>query len=145
MWTSRHVTYVHTDEEVAVSGGGNGCLQQKDHRLVDGRPPGSELGDRCVEMALHRRRPAAGLMVHSDRGVQYACQDYQGVLARNQLVCSMSRRGNCYDNRDHRKLPRNAEDRMGLSRKRYATREEARRSILSSSRCFTIASGGIPH
>ena len=47
VWTS-DITYVHTDEGWLVSGGGNGCLQQKDHRLVDGRPPGSELADRCI-------------------------------------------------------------------------------------------------
>ncbi len=56
----------------------------------------------ALEMALHRRRPAAGLMVHSDRGVQYACQDYQGVLARNQLVCSDESPRELLRQRDHR-------------------------------------------
>ncbi len=82
----------------------------------------------ALEMALHRRRPAAGLMVHSDRGVQYACQDYQGVLARNQLVCSMSRRGNCYDNAITESFHGTLKTEW-VYHERYATREEARRSI----------------
>ena len=81
-----------------------------------------------MEMALHRRRPAAGLMVHSDRGVQYACQDYQGVLARNQLVCSMSRRGNCYDNAITESFHGTLKTEW-VYHERYATREEARQSI----------------
>jgi putative transposase len=52
----------------------------------------------ALRMAVMRRRPPAGLIHHSDRGVQYASAAYQAVLARHGLVCSMSRRGNCYDN-----------------------------------------------
>ncbi len=53
---------------------------------------------RALEMALRRRRPAAGLMHHSDRGSPYASEDYQRVLAARGVACSMSRRGNCLDN-----------------------------------------------
>ena len=49
-------------------------------------------------MALVRRRPFQGLLHHSDRGSQYASGDYQDVLAAAGIVCSMSRRGNCWDN-----------------------------------------------
>jgi transposase InsO family protein len=49
-------------------------------------------------MALKQRRPLAGLLHHSDRGSQYASQDYQTLLTRHQFQPSMSRRGNCYDN-----------------------------------------------
>jgi putative transposase len=48
--------------------------------------------------ARHARRPPAGLLHHSDRGVQYACGDYRQALAAAQMICSMSRKGNCYDN-----------------------------------------------
>ncbi len=51
-----------------------------------------------LDMALVRRRPLHGLLHHSDRGSQYASGDYQQVLAAAGLVCSMSRRGNCWDN-----------------------------------------------
>jgi transposase InsO family protein len=53
---------------------------------------------RALEMALTRRCPAPGLLYHSDQGSPYASEDYQTALATGGLVCSMSRRGNCYDN-----------------------------------------------
>jgi putative transposase len=52
----------------------------------------------ALGMALARRRPPQGLLHHSDRGSQYASGDYQRVLAQHGIVCSMSRRGNCWDN-----------------------------------------------
>jgi len=52
----------------------------------------------ALGMALARRRPAAGLVHHSDRGSQYASGDYQRLLAQHGIVCSMSRRGDCWDN-----------------------------------------------
>ena len=52
----------------------------------------------ALKRALRQRQPAKGLMHHSDRGVQYACHDYTAALAAAGIVCSMSRRGNCYDN-----------------------------------------------
>ena len=52
----------------------------------------------ALGMALARRRPPQGLLHHSDRGSQYASGDYQKVLAEHRIVCSMSRRGDCWDN-----------------------------------------------
>ncbi len=52
----------------------------------------------ALRMALERRRPAAGLVHHSDRGVQYASESYRTALAANGLIPSMSRKGNCWDN-----------------------------------------------
>jgi transposase InsO family protein len=52
----------------------------------------------ALEMALKQRRPPAGLVHHSDRGVQYASAAYRQVLARAGVIPSMSRPGNCYDN-----------------------------------------------
>ena len=52
----------------------------------------------ALEMALGRRGPAAGLVHHSDRGCQYAADAYQRVLRAHGVVCSMSRKGNCWDN-----------------------------------------------
>src|SRR5437016_5802676 len=49
-------------------------------------------------MALGQRRPAATLIVHSDRGAQFASAAYRQVLSSHRLVASMSRKGNCYDN-----------------------------------------------
>jgi putative transposase len=53
---------------------------------------------KALEMALQRRCPAVGLLHHSDQGCTYASEDYQDRLAARGLICSMSRRGNCYDN-----------------------------------------------
>ncbi len=52
----------------------------------------------ALDMALKLRNPPAGLLHHSDRGSQYASRDYQAMLATYELLPSMSRRGNCYDN-----------------------------------------------
>ena len=52
----------------------------------------------AFQKALWRRRPSSGLLVHSDRGVQYASADFRNLLKNNQFVQSMSRKGNCWDN-----------------------------------------------
>ncbi len=52
----------------------------------------------ALDMALQQRRPPAGLVHHSDRGVQYASAAYRQRLAQAGVIPSMSRRGNCYDN-----------------------------------------------
>jgi len=53
---------------------------------------------RALDAALKRRCPDSGLMHHSDQGSPYASEDYQTVLEAQGITCSMSRRGNCYDN-----------------------------------------------
>ena len=52
----------------------------------------------ALHMALWRRKMPRGVTVHSDRGSQYCSKAYQRMLRRNHLVCSMSGKGNCYDN-----------------------------------------------
>jgi putative transposase len=58
----------------------------------------SSLVKEALQQALALRRPAAGLLHHSDRGLQYASSAFQALLASYQIVPSMSGRGNCYDN-----------------------------------------------
>jgi transposase InsO family protein len=53
---------------------------------------------KALDMALKRRCPDVGLLHHSDQGCTYASEDYQAVLEAHRITCSMSRRGNCYDN-----------------------------------------------
>ena len=53
---------------------------------------------KALDMAVRRRRPAPGLIHHSDQGCTYASKDYRDALTRHAIVCSMSRRGNCLDN-----------------------------------------------
>jgi putative transposase len=71
-------------------------------RLVVGWCVSMSLGHEGVLEALYRaiwrRRPPAGLMIHSDRGVQYCCDAFRKAIADNRFVQSMSRKGNCWDN-----------------------------------------------
>jgi putative transposase len=53
---------------------------------------------KALEMAIKRRCPDAGLLHHSDQGSTYASEDYRRSLGAHGITCSMSRRGNCYDN-----------------------------------------------
>ena len=52
----------------------------------------------ALEMAVSRRLPGEGRMAHSDRGSQYARDHYQRLLEQHGITCSMSRRGDCWDN-----------------------------------------------
>ena len=58
----------------------------------------SALATSALEMAILKRVPDQGLMVHHDRGSQYAGHKYQELLEKHEIVCSMSRKGNCWDN-----------------------------------------------
>jgi transposase InsO family protein len=57
-----------------------------------------ELALKALRMAIRQRQPGTGLLSHSDRGSQYASHDYQALLNTYGIVCSMSRKGNCWDN-----------------------------------------------
>lgn len=52
----------------------------------------------ALNMVLLRRGKPTGVIVHSDRGSQYCFEDYQKILRKYGLICSMSKRGDCYDN-----------------------------------------------
>jgi putative transposase len=71
-------------------------------RMVVGWALSSSLSTEMVLTALKRglrnRRPGARLVIHSDRGVQYASRDFRKVLEKHQFVQSMSRKGDCWDN-----------------------------------------------
>ena len=58
----------------------------------------TELCTKALENAVMKHRPPKGLMHHSDRGSQYCSKDYQEALKTNGMICSMSRKGNCWDN-----------------------------------------------
>jgi putative transposase len=88
----------------------------------------ASLCSEAMQMALKRRRPGPGLLHHSDRGVQYACQDYQLLLAGNGITCSMSRRGNCYDNAVMESFFGTLKREL-IHHESYATRQQATCSI----------------
>ncbi len=58
----------------------------------------SDLAKRAILSAIEQRQPDKGLLAHSDQGKEYYASDYQAVLTEHQMVCSMSRKGNCHDN-----------------------------------------------
>jgi putative transposase len=79
-------------------------------------------------MALKHRKPGKGLLHHSDRGVQYASEAYQGVLAEHGIEPSMSRTGNCWDNAVTESFFSTTKREL-THHETYATREEARGSL----------------
>jgi len=52
----------------------------------------------ALNHAIIRRQPSEGLLHHSDQGSQYAANDYQKLLKDHQMICSMNRKGDCWDN-----------------------------------------------
>lgn len=80
-------------------------------------------------MAIWRRRPASGLIFHSDRGSQYCSNDFQKMLTAHGMLSSMSRKGNCWDNSVAESFFGSLKtERVFFSN--YITREEARRDIV---------------
>lgn len=82
----------------------------------------------ALKMAIHRRQPSKGLIHHSDRGIQYACDDYRTILEENQMVSSMSRKGNCWDNAPMESFFSTLKTEC-IRGKVYLTRSQARREI----------------
>lgn len=84
----------------------------------------AELVIEALTMAWFRRKPAAGLLHHSDRGSQYASLAFQAKLAEYGMTCSMSRKGNCWDNAPTESFFNSLKNER-VHGTRYTTREEA--------------------
>jgi putative transposase len=82
----------------------------------------------ALRMALRQRRPSPGLILHSDRGTQFASTAYRQVLAEHGLLASMSRKGNCYDNAFIESFWSSLKYEL-VYHHRFATRAEARSAI----------------
>lgn len=101
-------------------------------RMVVGWSMGERL-DRSLTLdalstAVGRRNPGPGLIHHSDRGSQYASHDYQAALAKHEMCCSMSRKGDCWDNA----VAESFFSTLKIERvhhRLYRSRDEARRDI----------------
>lgn len=87
-----------------------------------------ELTVDALSMAVTHRRPAEGLMFHSDRGVQYAAELFREKLKGNKMIQSMSRKGNCWDNACAESFFATLKTEEVFHRL-YKTRDEAKRSI----------------
>jgi putative transposase len=82
----------------------------------------------ALKSALLQRNPGSGLICHSDRGSQYASGDYQALLTKAGAVCSMSRKGNCYDNAPVESFFASLKREL-IHRRSFATHEEARSAV----------------
>lgn len=81
-----------------------------------------------LEIALRNRKPDSELILHSDRGSQYASQRLRNILKENNITQSMSSKGNCYDNAPTEAFFSTLKREL-VYRERYKTREEAKQSL----------------
>ena len=87
-----------------------------------------ELVMAALHMSIKQRKPSSNLLLHSDRGSQYASELYQTLLKRNGILCSMSGKGNCWDNAVMESFYRTLKVEL-IYQRNYETRIEARRDI----------------
>ena len=83
----------------------------------------------ALQMAIDRRQPEPGLIVHSDRGSQYASEHFGRLLRKHEFLASMSRKGDCWDNAPMESFFRT----LKVERvywKDYQTREEAKKDLI---------------
>jgi putative transposase len=127
VWVS-DITYVPTDE---------GWLYLAGHKdLFNGEIVGYAMGERItknlVSQSLFRavaaKRPAEGLIHHSDRGSQYCSYEYRELLGQFEMKSSMSRKGNCYDNAPMESFWGTLKQEL-VHHRRYRTRQEAIQDI----------------
>jgi putative transposase len=90
----------------------------------------AELATSALLMATQRQRPGAGLIQHSDRGIQYACGDYQAALTEAGIIPSMSRRTNPLDNAPMESFFHTLKTEL-VHHRTYATRDEAKRDLFA--------------
>ncbi len=90
--------------------------------------PHTDLVLQALLAAVWRRKPKAGLLLHSDQGRQFTSQDWQSFLKAHGIVCSMSRRGNCHDNAAMESFFQLLK-RERIKRKIYNTHDEARSDV----------------
>jgi len=89
----------------------------------------------ALSMAVAQRRPPIGLLHHSDRGCQYASRAFRGLLSAHGMVCSMSRRGNAYDNAPMESFFGTLKQER-IHRASYATRDQARTDVFEYIEAF---------
>jgi putative transposase len=122
------ITYIPTDEGWLYLAGVLDLCSRKIVGWSMAEHLRAELPADALSMAVARRCPDAGLLHHSDRGVQYACDDYQHLLKSHGMAVSMSGRGDCWDNAAMESFWSTLKNEL-VHHERYETREQARRSI----------------
>ena len=122
------ITYIRTDEGWLYLAG---ILDLYGREVV-----GWAMGERmtrklvidCLRQAKTRRGDLRGALLHSDRGVQYCSKDYQKMMELSGITCSMSRKGNCWDNAPMESFWGKLKQEW-LNDKRFRTREDAKRAV----------------
>jgi len=122
------ITYIRTDEGWLYLAAIEDLFQRKIVGWAMDRTMTTQLVLNALIQARMRFNPAAGLIHHSDRGSQYASHEYQHVLKNYQMVPSMSRKGNCYDNACMESFFGTLKREL-IYNYRFKTRAEARQAI----------------
>lgn len=122
------ITYIATEEGWLYLAGVMDLCSRKIVGLAMGDRLEASLAVEALKMAIAHRKPKAGLVHHSDRGVQYASDDYRKVLKDYKMKSSMSGKGDCWDNAAAESFWSTLKTEL-VHHRRYATREEARQSI----------------
>jgi len=95
----------------------------------------SRIAQDALDMAVRSRLPEERLIHHSDHGIQYACKVYQEMLKKRGMVCSMSKKGDPWDNSVAESFFCTLKKEL-VYRKKFATREQTRREIFNSIEVF---------
>jgi len=126
-WLS-DITYVPTDEGWLYVA----CILDLYGREVVGLAISERMTKKlvidCLKQANIRRNNPGGVLIHSDRGSQYCSNDYQKQLAKSGHICSMSRKGDCWDNAPMESFWGKMKQEW-LNDKRFRTREDAKRAV----------------
>jgi transposase InsO family protein len=122
------ITYIPTDEGWLYLAGVMDLGSRKIVGWSMAEHMRAELVGDALTMAVAGRCPPAGLLHHSDRGVQYACDDYRKLLTDAGMEPSMSHKGDCWDNAAMESFWSTLKTEL-VHHEHYATREQARASI----------------
>lgn len=127
VWVS-DITYIPTDEGWLYLAGIKDVFTCEIVGYAQGARMTQGLVSAALTMALLGKRPAPGLILHSDRGSQYCAHDYQQQIAAAGLRPSMSRKGNCYDNAPMESFWGTLKNEL-VHHRRFHTRREAQEAI----------------
>ena len=122
------ITYVMTDEGWLYLAGVKDVFTCELVGYAMGSRMTQDLTAQALWRAVRSKRPALGLIHHSDRGTQYCADDYRKLVAQFGMQASMSRKGNCYDNAPMESFWGSLKNEM-IHHQRYATRANAEAAI----------------
>lgn len=141
VWVS-DITYIWTDENCLFLASVLDLYSRKVVGWSMSDSLRSKIAVDALEMAINARKPAAGLIHHSDRGIQYPCGDYQKVIRRAEMHPSISRKGDCWETAVAESFFSTLKKEL-VYRTKFETRDQAGGKSLSLLKCFITGSGCI--